>query len=234
MIRSRLCWRVWRADLCPSTLGGGAAGASRRPSQPRLPKLTQCDTRCYSRDPSGFARWRLVSAGPLKLEHSGWAAAALAAVALLVLPAVAARAPGHRGQGRAPEHPRRDDRRHGGERRRADAERQAAAGGAGHDASPTRSTPSRSAAPLARPSSPASTPTTTASVGNFHPYGWYGMKGRGNTLPAWLQRSGYTHRPDRQVAQRLRRASTRTARSRRASTSGAGCSMSPPTTTTTS
>ncbi len=28
--------------------------------------------------------------------------------------------------------------------------------------------------------------------GNFHPYGWYGMKGRGNTLPAWLQRSGYT------------------------------------------
>ena len=28
--------------------------------------------------------------------------------------------------------------------------------------------------------------------GNFYPYGWYGMKGRGNTLPAWLQRSGYT------------------------------------------
>jgi arylsulfatase A-like enzyme len=28
-------------------------------------------------------------------------------------------------------------------------------------------------------------------VGNFHPYGWYGMKGRRNTLPAWLQDSGY-------------------------------------------
>src|SRR5215210_4688748 len=28
--------------------------------------------------------------------------------------------------------------------------------------------------------------------GNFYPYGWYGMKDRGNTLPAWLKRSGYT------------------------------------------
>ena len=28
--------------------------------------------------------------------------------------------------------------------------------------------------------------------GNFYPYGWYGMKDRGNTLPAWLQKSGYT------------------------------------------
>src|SRR3954470_10129795 len=28
-------------------------------------------------------------------------------------------------------------------------------------------------------------------AGNFYPYGWYGMKGRGNTLPAWLQKSGY-------------------------------------------
>ncbi|CAN5453965.1 sulfatase [soil metagenome] len=27
--------------------------------------------------------------------------------------------------------------------------------------------------------------------GNFYPYGWYGMKHRGNILPAWLQRSGY-------------------------------------------
>jgi N-acetylglucosamine-6-sulfatase len=26
---------------------------------------------------------------------------------------------------------------------------------------------------------------------NFYPYGWYGMKDRGNTLPAWLQRAGY-------------------------------------------
>jgi N-acetylglucosamine-6-sulfatase len=27
--------------------------------------------------------------------------------------------------------------------------------------------------------------------GNFYPYGWYGMKDRGNILPRWLQRSGY-------------------------------------------
>jgi N-acetylglucosamine-6-sulfatase len=28
-------------------------------------------------------------------------------------------------------------------------------------------------------------------VGNFYPYGWYGMKDRRNILPAWLDRSGY-------------------------------------------
>ena len=28
-------------------------------------------------------------------------------------------------------------------------------------------------------------------TGNFCPYGWYGMKKRGNTLPAWLQDAGY-------------------------------------------
>ena len=28
-------------------------------------------------------------------------------------------------------------------------------------------------------------------VGNFYPYGWYGMEGRENTLPAWLDRAGY-------------------------------------------
>jgi N-acetylglucosamine-6-sulfatase len=28
-------------------------------------------------------------------------------------------------------------------------------------------------------------------AGNFYPYGWYGMKGRANTLPRWLQRAGY-------------------------------------------
>jgi arylsulfatase A-like enzyme len=28
-------------------------------------------------------------------------------------------------------------------------------------------------------------------AGNFYPYGWYGMKKRGNTLPAWLQDAGY-------------------------------------------
>jgi arylsulfatase A-like enzyme len=27
--------------------------------------------------------------------------------------------------------------------------------------------------------------------GNFHPFGWYGMKNRSNTLPAWLQKAGY-------------------------------------------
>ncbi|MFN8149761.1 MAG: sulfatase [Solirubrobacterales bacterium] len=27
--------------------------------------------------------------------------------------------------------------------------------------------------------------------GNFSPYGWYGMKDRGNILPRWLQKSGY-------------------------------------------
>ena len=28
-------------------------------------------------------------------------------------------------------------------------------------------------------------------AGNFCPYGWYGMKDRGNTLPRWLQKAGY-------------------------------------------
>jgi arylsulfatase A-like enzyme len=28
-------------------------------------------------------------------------------------------------------------------------------------------------------------------VGNFYPYGWYGMKNRSNILPAWLQQAGY-------------------------------------------
>ena len=28
--------------------------------------------------------------------------------------------------------------------------------------------------------------------GNFSPYGWYGMKDRGNILPRWLQKAGYT------------------------------------------
>jgi N-acetylglucosamine-6-sulfatase len=27
--------------------------------------------------------------------------------------------------------------------------------------------------------------------GNFYPYGWYGMKDRGNILPTWLQKAGY-------------------------------------------
>jgi N-acetylglucosamine-6-sulfatase len=28
-------------------------------------------------------------------------------------------------------------------------------------------------------------------VGNFYPFGWYGMKDKNNILPAWLQKSGY-------------------------------------------
>ncbi|HYP47162.1 MAG TPA: sulfatase [Thermoleophilaceae bacterium] len=28
-------------------------------------------------------------------------------------------------------------------------------------------------------------------AGNFHPYGWYGMRGRANILPVWLQKAGY-------------------------------------------
>jgi arylsulfatase A-like enzyme len=28
-------------------------------------------------------------------------------------------------------------------------------------------------------------------AGNFWPFGWYGMKHRGNILPAWLQKAGY-------------------------------------------
>ena len=28
-------------------------------------------------------------------------------------------------------------------------------------------------------------------AGNFWPFGWYGMRNRGNTLPAWLQKAGY-------------------------------------------
>ena len=28
-------------------------------------------------------------------------------------------------------------------------------------------------------------------AGNFCPFGWYGMKHRANTLPAWLQKAGY-------------------------------------------
>ena len=42
-----------------------------------------------------------------------------------------------------------------------------------------------------RRSSPASSPTTTASSGNFAPEGYYGLKDRVNTLPAWLEKSGY-------------------------------------------
>ena len=32
----------------------------------------------------------------------------------------------------------------------------------------------------------------TGVAGNFYPYGWYGMKHRGNILPRWLQKAGYT------------------------------------------
>ena len=42
--------------------------------------------------------------------------------------------------------------------------------------------------------------------GNFAPYGWYGMKDRENTLPAWLAGRRLPDGADRQVAERLRRA----------------------------
>ena len=41
-------------------------------------------------------------------------------------------------------------------------------------------------------------------AGNFYPYGWYGMKKRGNTLPAWLAGRRLPDGADRQVAERLR------------------------------
>jgi hypothetical protein len=70
-------------------------------------------------------------------------------------------------------------------------------------------------------------------IGNFAPYGWYGMKNRGNTLPAWLDDAGYRTAA---IGKWLNGygASMRTARSRGASTPGAACSTSPPTTTSTS
>ena len=70
--------------------------------------------------------------------------------------------------------------------------------------------------------------------GNFYPYGWYGMKHRANTLPPWLQKLRLPHGAHRQVAQRLRREGRPRRGARRASTSGAACSTSRPTTTSTS
>ena len=42
-------------------------------------------------------------------------------------------------------------------------------------------------------------------AGNFWPYGWYGMKDRGNTLPALAAEVRLHDGADRQVAERLRR-----------------------------
>ena len=54
-----------------------------------------------------------------------------------------------------------------------------------------RSTRSPSAALLGRPSSPGQYAHNNGVVGNFYPYGWYGMQDRANTLPAWLDKAGY-------------------------------------------
>ncbi len=70
-------------------------------------------------------------------------------------------------------------------------------------------------------------------AGNFYPYGWYGMKHRRNILPAWLHSVRLPDRRDRQVAERLRRPRRPRRDPGTASTSGAGCSTSPPTTTST-
>jgi N-acetylglucosamine-6-sulfatase len=67
---------------------------------------------------------------------------------------------------------------------------------------------------------------------NFFPHGWYGMKDRGNILPAWLQRAGYTTALSASGSTATAPA-TPTARSRAASTSGGASSTSPPTTTST-
>src|SRR4051794_41280421 len=34
-------------------------------------------------------------------------------------------------------------------------------------------------------------------LGNFYPYGWYGMKGRADTPPGWLQKAGDPKAPVR-------------------------------------
>ena len=69
-------------------------------------------------------------------------------------------------------------------------------------------------------------------MGNFWPFGWYGMKGRANTLPSWLQKAGYR---TAMIGKWLNGygSRTNTARCRPGSTSGAACSMRRPTTTTT-
>ena len=68
-------------------------------------------------------------------------------------------------------------------------------------------------------------------MGNFWPFGWYGMKGRAN-LPSWLQKAGYR---TALIGKWLNGygSATSAARCRPASTSGAACSMRRPTTTTT-
>ena len=71
-------------------------------------------------------------------------------------------------------------------------------------------------------------------AGNFYPYGWYGMKRRGNTLPAWLQDAGCRTALVGKWLNGYGARDAHTARCRRDSTSGAGCSTSPPTATSTS
>ena len=100
-------------------------------------------------------------------------------------------AAGRRRQGRPAQHPRRDDRRHGDHRRQVHAER---AGGC----SAKQGTTFADAVDSFPLCCPARATFITGQYahnhgvgGNFYPYGWYGMKDRGNTLPAWLQNAGY-------------------------------------------
>ena len=70
-------------------------------------------------------------------------------------------------------------------------------------------------------------------AGNFYPYGWYGMKHRRNILPAWLQKSGYR---TALIGKWLNGYGAKDGHGEipTGSTSGEGCSTSPPTTTSTS
>ena len=138
---------------------GAAPAVRRRHAAPRIQKLTPCDTRCYARGRPARGRGdRSASRTPADRVRPLGALVS----AVLALPGAAQARPASARQGRPPEHPRRDDRRPGHRRRRADAERAAAARQRRARRSPTRSTRSRSAARRGPRSSPASTPTTTA------------------------------------------------------------------------
>ena len=101
------------------------------------------------------------------------------------------RAPDQAGAGQA-EHGRADERRPDGRVAPRDGELARAARGAREPPSRTTSRRSRSAAPRARRSSPASTPTTTPSwATRRRPAATRSSIDHTNTLPAWLQRAGY-------------------------------------------
>ena len=109
----------------------------------------------------------------------------------LALPAAAQARPASADKDGRPEHPRRDDRRPG---RRPTSRRCRTSGGC----SPSEGTTFADAVdsfPLCCPSRATFITGQYAHnhgvAGNFYPFGWYGMKHRGNILPAWLQKAGY-------------------------------------------